>query len=49
MSNGPTEPRADLRRAASELWQMFVALTSEGFSEAQALQIIAFVLQGNSE
>ncbi len=42
---GPTEPSADIRQAASVLWQMFVALTSEGFSEHQALQVIAHVLQ----
>lgn len=35
-----TEPSADLRIAASFLWQMFVALQNEGFDERQALQII---------
>jgi hypothetical protein len=41
---GPTEPSADLREAASGLWQMFVALTNEGFDERQALIIIGHVL-----
>lgn len=42
--NGPTEPAADLRVAASGLWQMYVALTSEGFNERQALVIIGQVI-----
>ena len=44
MSNHPTEPSADLRQLAATLWQTFVALTSEGFSEAQALTIIGKML-----
>lgn len=46
MSNHPTEPSADLREAASFMWQTFVALTSEGFTEAQALVIIGHMLRG---
>ena len=40
----PTEPSADLRAMASTLWQTFVALTHEGFSEQQALIIIGQML-----
>jgi len=40
MSGFSTEPAADLRRAASGLRQMFVALVNEGFNEHQALVII---------
>lgn len=39
-----TEPAAELRQAASGLWQMYVALTNEGFSEKQALVILGKVL-----
>lgn len=47
--NPPREPAADLRRAASQLHQMFVALCHEGFTEPQALQIVAAILKaGNS-
>lgn len=42
--NHPTEPSSDLRQAASAMWQMFIALTSEGFSEKQALIIIGQIL-----
>ncbi len=42
--NGPTEPSAVHRTAASAMWQMFVALTSEGFSEQQALTIIGYAI-----
>lgn len=41
---GPTEPAADIRQMASALWQMFVALQAEGFSERQALIIIGQAL-----
>lgn len=44
---GPTEPSADIRQAASTMWQIFVALTSEGFSEEQALMIISNMMRGN--
>lgn len=47
--NPPREPAADLRQAASQLHQMFVALCHEGFTEPQALQIVAAILKaGNS-
>jgi hypothetical protein len=42
-----TEPSADLRIAASALWQMYVALTMEGFTEPQALEIVATVIKSN--
>jgi hypothetical protein len=45
-SRDETEPDAQKRRAASELWQMFVALTKEGFSERQALVVIGQILAG---
>lgn len=44
MSNGPIEPRADLRQAANELRQMYLALIQEGFSEREALTIIGQIL-----
>lgn len=44
MSNGPTEPSADLRAAASAVWQMFVALKLEGFTDYQALVIVGQVV-----
>lgn len=43
---GQTEPAADLRQMASGLWQMFIALTNEGFSERQALTIIGYAISG---
>jgi hypothetical protein len=43
----PTEPAADLRQMAAFLWQTFIALTSEGFSEQQALIIIGQILSMN--
>jgi hypothetical protein len=39
-NNAPQEPSADLRMAANAMRQMFISLVNEGFSEAQALQII---------
>lgn len=39
-----TEPASDLRQLASTLWQMFVALRPEGFTEHQALVMIGQVL-----
>jgi len=46
--NGPVEPSADLRQMASALRQMFIALTSEGFTEQQALAIIGQVIAANA-
>ncbi len=42
-----TEPSADLRQFASVMWQMYTALTLEGFTEAQALVVIGRVLASN--
>lgn len=44
---GPTEPSAGLRTMASAFWQMYVALTAEGFTEKQALAIIGQVIAAN--
>lgn len=38
--NGPIEPSAALRTFAKTNYEMFVALTLEGFTEKQALVII---------
>jgi hypothetical protein len=38
------EPSADLRTAANMLRQTFIALTMEGFTEAQALMVIGHIL-----
>lgn len=43
----PTEPSADLRVMASALWQTYVALTLEGFSEQQALIIVGQIISAN--
>lgn len=40
------EPAAEIRTAARSMREMFVALVREGFTEAQALQIIGEVLKG---
>ena len=45
---GPTEPSADLRELASVMWQTFVALVREGFTEQQALVIIGHILASAS-
>ncbi len=42
-----TEPSADIRMFASRMWQMYVALTLEGFSEQQALVVIGQVILTN--
>jgi hypothetical protein len=39
------EPPSELREAAASCWQMFVALTQEGFSEKQALEIIGHMMR----
>lgn len=43
--NVPIEPSADARALAHTFREMFIALTSEGFSERQALYIIAEMLK----
>jgi hypothetical protein len=40
MGKPPTEPVAELRSMANMMWQMYVALTAEGFNERQALAVI---------
>ena len=42
--NGPIEPTADMRSVAVNSFQLFLALTLEGFSEHQALTLVAAVL-----
>lgn len=37
---GMFEPSADARIAAAQLWGMYMALRSEGFTEEQAMAII---------
>jgi hypothetical protein len=49
MTNSPTEPRADMRVAAANLWQLYVALTNEGFDERQALTILGHVLANSKD
>lgn len=39
MTYGGTEPSSDIRTAASAIRQIYVALLSEGFTEAQALTL----------
>lgn len=43
-----TEPSADLRQMASIMWQTFVAMTAEGFTEGQALVIIGQIIAANT-
>ena len=38
------EPNAEMRALAATCWQAFVALQKEGFTEAQALQIIGHMI-----
>lgn len=45
MSNGPIEPSADLRAAARGYYHVFVALTQEGFTEPQALEILGNIIR----
>ena len=42
-----TEPAADIRTFASTMHQMYVALTSEGFTEQQAVTILGQMLAAN--
>jgi hypothetical protein len=46
MGNGPVEPAAELRTAASALYQYYVALMMEGFTEKQAMTIISNMASG---
>jgi len=39
-----TEPNADMRALANICWQMYTALTDQGFNEYQALTIIGQTL-----
>lgn len=47
MTNGPIEPSADARDFAKACYQIFVALTLEGFAEQQALIIIGQMVAAN--
>lgn len=42
------EPDAETRAAAKSCWATYIALTEEGFTESQALQIIGYILAGGS-
>lgn len=46
--SGGIEPSAELRTAAHALREMYVALTAEGFTEAQTLQIIGYSIATGS-
>jgi hypothetical protein len=48
MPNTPTEPAAELRALAAMMWQTFVALQAEGFTEKQAIAIIGQMLAANA-
>lgn len=39
-----TEPDAAKRAAAAEMWQFYTAFIDEGFSDKQALEILANIL-----
>lgn len=41
----PTEPHADIRQMAGTFWQMYVALTEQGFTEAQAIILVGNMLR----
>lgn len=38
------EPSADLRQSASQTHELYTALVDEGFTEAQALQLLGTML-----
>lgn len=44
MINGPVEPNADMRVAAREVHEMYIALKEEGFTEREALTIIGHII-----
>lgn len=46
--NGPVEPSADLRAAASQIRQLHIALVAEGFTDQQALVIVGQVIAANT-
>lgn len=48
MTNGPIEPSADARVFAKFCYEMFVALTLEGFSTGEALTIISKMIAANA-
>lgn len=39
--NGPVEPHADIRQATAVSFQVYVALVEQGFTEQQALYLVA--------
>ena len=45
-NRGATEPNAELRQAAAGLWELYVALSNEGFTDQQSLTIIGQFLAG---
>jgi hypothetical protein len=48
LGSGPTEPSADLRSAATTLFELFQSFKGAGFSDDQALQLIASVLAASA-
>lgn len=44
MNNGPIEPSASNRQMAHSLREIYIALTAEGFNEAQALAMCGTVI-----
>lgn len=46
--NGPIEPSADARALARAVFDQYLALTQEGFSEGQALRIVGEMIRGVS-
>jgi len=49
MKNNRVEPSAVARAAAREMHEMFIALTDEGFTEKQALELLANMLKNAAE
>lgn len=43
-NNGPIEPKGDLRAAAAEVRQMYLALVQEDFTPQEALIIIGQII-----
>lgn len=44
VDSGGVEPSADIRKAAHQLREMYIALLLEGFTEPQALRIIGYAM-----